>query len=399
YADDPTILAWETGNELDAPTAWTDAVVAHLEELDPNHLIVDGTYGVNPDSLTNPDVDIVSNHYYWPFPFGDDLAAALEHDLATVAQQRPFLLGEYGFVDTDRIEKLLGTAAAYDEVAGTLIWSLRFHAVDGGFYWHTEIDDGESLFRSYHWPGFDSGEAYDEAAVLALLSDWAWELQGTAAPPVTPGPPEILAVDDTIVWRGSAGAHSYRLLRSDSPEGPWATVAEDFDDAQAANTAEVVDPDPPDSPHYYALVAVGDADSEPSPAYGPITPTDTVYDPLDDFSLATPGDNMTLDTTNLELFGHDASRATRTSTDPGTLTWTVDGTLSQAAFTLWYWPYQDRGRVRVSQGTLSSTELGGDWAEVLYEVTNLSGDTLSITVEGEGEVWTPQIGEATLTAQ
>ncbi|MCP4807757.1 MAG: hypothetical protein GY884_20635, partial [Proteobacteria bacterium] len=80
-------------------------------------------------------------------------------------------------------------------------------------------------------------------------------------------------------------------------------------------------------------------------------------------------------------------------------TWTVDGTLSQAAFTLWYWPYQDRGRVRVSQGTLSSTELGGDWAEVLYEVTNLSGDTLSITVEGEGEVWTPQIGEATLTAQ
>ena len=62
-------------------------------------------------------------------------------------------------------------------------------------------------------------------------------------------------------------------------------------------------------------------------------------------------------------------------------------------------PYQDRGRVRVSDGTLSSTELGGDWVEVLYEVTDLTGDTLSVTIEGEGEVWTPRIGEATLTVQ
>lgn len=50
WADDPTILAWETGNELGGyiesemwpPTSWTNAIVGAIRQYDTNHLIIDG---------------------------------------------------------------------------------------------------------------------------------------------------------------------------------------------------------------------------------------------------------------------------------------------------------------------------------------------------------------------
>ncbi|MCJ7756299.1 MAG: cellulase family glycosylhydrolase, partial [Thermoanaerobaculales bacterium] len=42
YSDDPTILAWETGNELQCPHAWTAEIAAYIHQLDPNHLVIDG---------------------------------------------------------------------------------------------------------------------------------------------------------------------------------------------------------------------------------------------------------------------------------------------------------------------------------------------------------------------
>lgn len=47
-------------------------------------------------------------------------------------------------------------------VVGALIWSLRSRSFKGGgFYWHSE-PFGNSIYCSYHWPGFPSGERYDE---------------------------------------------------------------------------------------------------------------------------------------------------------------------------------------------------------------------------------------------
>lgn len=62
--DDPTILAWETGNELDNPPQdWTAAVSARLKQLSPDTLVIDGTYGIGAGASLNT-IDIVSNHYY-----------------------------------------------------------------------------------------------------------------------------------------------------------------------------------------------------------------------------------------------------------------------------------------------------------------------------------------------
>jgi len=46
--DEPAILAWETGNELpNPPTAWSARISAYIKSLDSNHLVLDGTYGIN----------------------------------------------------------------------------------------------------------------------------------------------------------------------------------------------------------------------------------------------------------------------------------------------------------------------------------------------------------------
>lgn len=72
--DDPTIIGWETGNELSAarfgegppPAAWTREIARHVKALAPRHLVFDGTYGVFPDSgqLAVQEVDVFSDHFY-----------------------------------------------------------------------------------------------------------------------------------------------------------------------------------------------------------------------------------------------------------------------------------------------------------------------------------------------
>lgn len=72
YADDPTIFAYETGNELEGPVsrdlavpvAWVSEIGKLLKSLAPTKLVVDGTYGVSREHLDIPEVDIYSNHGY-----------------------------------------------------------------------------------------------------------------------------------------------------------------------------------------------------------------------------------------------------------------------------------------------------------------------------------------------
>ena len=63
--DDPAILAWETGNELQtSPSAWTIATAEYIKSLDPNHLVMDGHYGIDAGTLASQSVDIHSDHFY-----------------------------------------------------------------------------------------------------------------------------------------------------------------------------------------------------------------------------------------------------------------------------------------------------------------------------------------------
>src|SRR5207253_1852321 len=72
YKNDPTILAWETGNELSAPAHWVQTIATYIKSIDPHHLVVDGNYEQADESsnflndLQITTIDIYSGHYYPP---------------------------------------------------------------------------------------------------------------------------------------------------------------------------------------------------------------------------------------------------------------------------------------------------------------------------------------------
>ncbi|KAK6865885.1 glycoside hydrolase [Apiospora arundinis] len=104
YAEDPTIFAYETGNELlgpvwgdmDCPADWVADMAKFVKGLAPQKLFVDGTYGVNKTHLAIDEVDIFSNHYY---PVD---TAKLQADLDLVeGAGKAYFAGEYSWVGPD----------------------------------------------------------------------------------------------------------------------------------------------------------------------------------------------------------------------------------------------------------------------------------------------------------
>lgn len=141
YADDPTIFAYETGNELggpvfgdqDVPVAWTDEICSYVKQLAPHKLCIDGTYGVNKTHLNIDSVDIFDDHYY---PVN---LTKLRDDIDLVASvNKVYLAGEYDW--TGNVASAPSLQSFYDVieqrqnmanpvVAGDLFWSLFMHDV------------------------------------------------------------------------------------------------------------------------------------------------------------------------------------------------------------------------------------------------------------------------------
>ncbi len=237
YKDDKAIMAWETGNELyPCPPSWTGEIAAYIKSIDMNHLVMDGwAWGIRKNSLDDPNVDIVNRHIYpqtcrppvgpdEPQPLIDQLQAAR----AISKDKKPLVVGEFGLINKASTQKLLN-AVIEGGTSGVLLWSLRFHNRDGGFYWHTESAD----FRSFHWPGFPSGEPYEETALLNLTREKAFQIRNLPLPSIpVPEPPTLLPISkaSAISWQGSAGAKTYDIEHAENINGPWVTVGQDMTD-------------------------------------------------------------------------------------------------------------------------------------------------------------------------
>jgi len=312
YKNDKAVLAWETGNELQCPPRWTHEIAAYIKQLDGNHLVVDGffTSVLRGDSLDDPLVDIVTTHHYPRDP--QVMIEQVATNRARSKGKKPYFVGEFGFVETDAVRKLLDVVI--DEgVAGALIWSLRFRNRDGGFYWHSEPFGGDK-YKAYHWPGFASGDAYDERNLLALMRRKAHQIQGLAVPePAVPQPPRLFPIDEVaaISWQGSAGAASYIVERATSANGPWKVVARDVSDAAVPyrplfNDTEVEI----GRQYFYRVKARNDAGpSAASNTVGPVTVHHlTLVDEMRDLSLMEECDGIVRKTDETRKAKEDMDR-------------------------------------------------------------------------------------------
>jgi mannan endo-1,4-beta-mannosidase len=248
YKDEPSILAWQLGNEFftywgdrklprsdwEVPiTRWSVDMAAALRKIDPNHLIMEAG-GDRPALLASPDIDVMSTHVYeyWNRLSGDptDLTEAMHLDWNVCRGKKPLIVDEFGLGSVDNCRHLMEAIRA-EGVCGGLLWSLRVHRRDGGFFCHNE---GGTPINSYHFPGFSSGNDYDETQLLDLVRREAFAIRGLAVPaPEVPRPDPILFSlgGRAFTWRGSTGASHYAIERAPSAAGPWSVAADGLGDS------------------------------------------------------------------------------------------------------------------------------------------------------------------------
>jgi mannan endo-1,4-beta-mannosidase len=319
YRDDKAILAWETGNELICPPEWTVKAAAYIKSIDKNHLIMDG-YHLTPVrdlSLQDKNIDIVTTHHY-PIMFKVVISPAeiieqIKKSAALARGKKAYVVGEFGFIPTKDAESLLDTVIK-ENISGALIWSLRFRNTDGGFYSHSEPYGGD-IYKAYHWPGFASGDAFDETNALSLMRRKAFEIRNIPLPPVEkPAAPCLLDIKDVaaISWQGSAGASGYTVERAESQNGPWQIAGRDISDADFQYRPLFNDTGVEiGKSYYYRVTAQNSAgESKPSNIIGPVSVTcKTLTDEMQNFkSISSREGTLSIETKEARKFKEDIHR-------------------------------------------------------------------------------------------
>ena len=307
YADDQAVLCWETGNEIASPPAWTREIAHYIKTLDTNHLVMDGfnASSLRPESLSISDIDIVTTHHY---PGSQQSFADLIRGNAALARgKKPYIIGEFGFVNTAQMAAAM-VAIKNSSASGGMLWSLRFRDRDGGFYWHSEPGLGGNLYKAFHWPGSRLGNDYDESQLLNLVRTNAYAIRGLPVPPVpVPQPPTLLTVTNAsaLAWQGSVGATDYQVERSSRRTGEWSVIATNVDEAFTQYRPEFADETVPAGKWYYRIRARNASGlSEPSNVSGPVrVKSATLVDELADFS------RVQAQTGNWKIATHDCRSA------------------------------------------------------------------------------------------
>jgi hypothetical protein len=285
YKDDPAILAWQFGNEFDVYATdnhfdadklkalldpWCREMAAYMKSVDPKHLVMSAGFHLQC-YIEDPNIDVVSIHLYehWNHLGGNftDLAVLAENEWQLCKGKKPLIVDEFGMGKPESMERLMAEIRK-SGITGGLIWSIRSHRRDGGWYYHNE---GGSVHNSYHIPGFDTGHDYYERRLLDSLRENAWAIRGETVPPMRSPvqAPVLYPLGDGLTWRGSTLAQYYILQRASSPDGPWTTLATGLLDSQVPDALALeksgadnpgplyIDPSAPGAtPRYYRVKGV-----------------------------------------------------------------------------------------------------------------------------------------------
>jgi hypothetical protein len=366
YRDDKAILAWEFGNEVPNDKGfWIAEMADYLKSIDPNHLIADprranGVQAMREiveDVMKNcPKIDIVKTRQY---PNYRNSVAELWDECKG---KRPMIIDEFQRLDgfKEVLEEICNTGTS-----GGLLWSLMKPQYKGGI-------GGHALFHSYswggsRWPGFGSGDYFNERKNLMLIREYGYKIRGMKTPPL-PAPTDAPFLYENLrneaialKWRCSSGARYYIVERATTPEGPWKNISGDFDISYNLyfypmfTDSSVV----PGESYYYRVAGKNESGLSPfSNVIGPIRPeTKMIMDNLDDFSLTYSR------TSNLSICSESWPRLRQTEEDFFQVE-RIKGT--------------DSGEITYKAESLR-------WIEVI--LFNNETDNLSIQYSLDGNVW------------
>lgn len=303
FGAEPTVLAWELGNELDGMTPqWVDTISGYLKQLSPRTLVA--APGVSTATLTGTDVDIVDAHYYPPS------ATRILSDAARVTDAgKVYLGGEYGSISATA--EMMTAVAADPRVTGLLFWSLFGHDDHHGFVPH---GDGFTV----HYPGDTPAMRRSVQAIeqFARAVD-----PGVVAPAL--GAPLLTSTAHTfgetmLTWRGTAGAVGYTVQRSTTgASGPWTAVSALVTD----NDTPWIDQQSLPTTAWYRVVAQDAAGRQHASAPQRVAPdTGTLVDPLSSWA------STTAHTDNLVVRPEgDRVSVAPDGTGPAQITWSRPG--------------------------------------------------------------------------
>ncbi|GAA5975744.1 hypothetical protein JCM10908_005267 [Rhodotorula pacifica] len=153
---DPTVLGFETGNELGGymlgggapPASWTQEIAAHIKSLAPNTLILDGTDGLTTYSgdLGNTGVglsavDLVTDHFYPALQW----LLSKDEGWMNSRKQQVFYVGELDWTGQkggDSLSTFYSTLENWPG-AGSMMWSVFGH--DDYCCQYVQHNDGYTL--------------------------------------------------------------------------------------------------------------------------------------------------------------------------------------------------------------------------------------------------------------